>query len=68
MIGAGELSNDCHKSLNIKEGVSYFPFDHTMCKGDVRCPPVNLHRVSNNILEANLLKSRHRWFIDKFMF
>ena len=22
---------DCHKSLNIKEGVSYFPFDYTMC-------------------------------------
>ena len=31
-IGAGELSKDCHKSLNIKEGVSYFPFDYTMCK------------------------------------
>ena len=26
IIGAGELSKDCHKSLNIKEGVSYFPF------------------------------------------
>ena len=32
IIGAGELSKDCHKSLNIKEGVSYFPFDYTMCK------------------------------------
>ena len=32
IIGAGELSKDCHKSLNIKEGVSYFPFDCTMCK------------------------------------
>ena len=31
-MGAGELSKDCHKSLNIKEGVSYFPFDYTMCK------------------------------------
>ena len=26
------MSKDCHKSLNIKEGVSYFPFDYTMCK------------------------------------
>ena len=32
IIGAGELSKDYHKSLNIKEGVSYFPFDYTMCK------------------------------------
>ena len=32
IIGAGELSKDCDKSLNIKEGVSYFPFDYTMCK------------------------------------
>ena len=24
IIGAGEISEDCHKSLNIKEGVSYF--------------------------------------------
>ena len=32
VIGAGELSKDCHKRLNIKEGVSYFPFDYTMCK------------------------------------
>ena len=30
--GAGELSKDCHKSLSIKEGVSYFPFDCAMCK------------------------------------
>ena len=30
--GAGELSRDCHKSLSIKEGVSYFPFDCAMCK------------------------------------
>ena len=26
------MSKDCHKSLNIKEGVSYFPFDYTMWK------------------------------------
>ena len=26
------MSKDCHKSLSIKEGVSYFPFDYTMCK------------------------------------
>ena len=32
ITGAGELSKDCHKSLSIKEGVSYFPFDCTMCK------------------------------------
>ena len=32
IIGAGELSNDCHKSLNIKEGISYFLFDYIMCK------------------------------------
>ena len=32
IIGAGELSKDCLESLNIKEGVSYFPFDYTMCK------------------------------------
>ena len=32
IIGAGELSKDCDRSLNIKEGVSYFPFDYTMCK------------------------------------
>ena len=32
ITGAGELSNDCHKSLSIKEGVSYFPFDCAMCK------------------------------------
>ena len=32
ITGAGELSKDCHKSLNIKEEVSYFPFDCTMCK------------------------------------
>ena len=33
IIGAGELSKDCHKSLNIKDpGVSYFPLDYTMCK------------------------------------
>ena len=25
ITGAGELSKDCHKSLSIKEGVSYFP-------------------------------------------
>ena len=31
IIGAGELSKDCHKSLSIK-GVSYFPFDCAMCK------------------------------------
>ena len=31
IIGAGELSKDCLKSLNIKE-VSYFPFNYTMCK------------------------------------
>ena len=29
---AGELSKDCHNSLNVKEGVSFFPFDYTMCK------------------------------------
>ena len=29
IIGAGELSKDCHKSLNIKEG---YPFDYTICK------------------------------------
>ena len=29
---SGELSKDCHKSLNIKEGLSYFPFDYTMCE------------------------------------
>ena len=28
---AGELSKDCHKSLSIKEGVSYFPFDCALC-------------------------------------
>ena len=32
ITGAGELRKDCHKSLNIKEGVSYFPFDCTICK------------------------------------
>ena len=32
MIGAGEICKDCHKSLNIKEGVGYFSFDYTMCK------------------------------------
>ena len=31
ITGAGELSKDCHKSLSIKEGVSYFPFDCAMC-------------------------------------
>ena len=30
--GAGELSKDCHKSLSIKEGVSYLSFDCAMCK------------------------------------
>ena len=29
---AGELSKDCHKSLSIKEEVSYFSFDWSMCK------------------------------------
>ena len=32
ITGAGELSKDCHKSLSIKEGVSYFLFDCAMCK------------------------------------
>ena len=32
IIGAGEFSEDGHKSLNIKEGVNYFPFDYTVCK------------------------------------
>ena len=32
ITGAGELSKDCHKSLSIKEGLSYFPFDRPMCK------------------------------------
>ena len=32
ITGAGELSKDCYKSLSIKEGVSYFPFDYAMCK------------------------------------
>ena len=32
ITGAGELSKDCHKSLSIKEGVSYFPFDCAMRK------------------------------------
>ena len=31
-MGAGEFSEDGHKSLNIKEGVSYFSFDYTVCK------------------------------------
>ena len=31
-MGAGEFSEDGHKSLNIKEGISYFPFDYTVCK------------------------------------
>ena len=31
-MGAGEFSEDGHKSLNIREGVSYFPFDYTVCK------------------------------------
>ena len=31
ITGVGELSKDCHKSLSIKEGVSYFPFDCAMC-------------------------------------
>ena len=31
-MGAGEFSEDCHKSVNIKEGVSCFPFDYTRCK------------------------------------
>ena len=30
--GAGELNKDCHKSLSIKEGVSYSLFDCAMCK------------------------------------
>ena len=29
---AGELGKDCHKSLSIIEGVSYFPFNCAMCK------------------------------------
>ena len=33
ITGAGELSKDCHKSLSIKEGVSYLiPFDCAMYK------------------------------------
>ena len=32
ITGAGKLSKDCHKSLSIKEGVSYFPFYCAMCK------------------------------------
>ena len=32
ITGAGELSKDYHKSLNIKEGVIHFPFDCTMSK------------------------------------
>ena len=32
ITGAGELSKDCHKSLSLKEKVSYFPFDCAMCK------------------------------------
>ena len=36
ITGAGELSKDCHKSLSIKEGVSYLPFDCAMCKGPVK--------------------------------
>ena len=32
ITGAGELSKDCHKSVSIKEEVSYFPFDCAMCK------------------------------------
>ena len=32
IAGAGELGKDCHKSLSIKEGVSYFPFDCAICK------------------------------------
>ena len=32
ITGAGEMSKDCHKSLSIKEEVSYFPFDCAMCK------------------------------------
>ena len=31
-MGAGEFSEDCHKGVNMKEGVSYFPFDYTMGK------------------------------------
>ena len=31
-MGAGEFSEDCHKSVNIMEGVSYFPFDYAMYK------------------------------------
>ena len=32
IMGAGEFSEDCHKNVNMKEGVSYFHFDYTMCK------------------------------------
>ena len=31
-MGAGEFSEDLHKSVNIKEGVSDIPFNYTMCK------------------------------------
>ena len=31
-MGAGKFSEDGHKSLNIKEGTNYFPFDYTVCK------------------------------------
>ena len=31
-MGTGEFSEDGHKNLNIKEWVSYFPFDYTVCK------------------------------------
>ena len=31
-MGDGEFSEDGHKSLNIKEGISYFSFDYTVCK------------------------------------
>ena len=32
IIGAGELNKDCHKSLNLKDKVSYFTFECTICK------------------------------------
>ena len=32
MTGVGELSKDCHKSLNKKKGGKLLPFDYTLCK------------------------------------
>ena len=52
ITGVGELSKDCHKSLSIKEGVSYFPFDCAMCKFITDLFFTNLGLVSDRIFTS----------------